>query len=52
MFGWDFIDSDSFKGQRSNVLKYTCLSIFLATFRYRVRGTCVPARAFHARLAR
>ena len=22
MFGWDFIDSDSFEGQRSNVLKY------------------------------
>ena len=21
-FGWDFIDSDSFEGQRSNVLKY------------------------------
>ena len=24
----------------------------LATFNYRVRGTCVPTRAFHARLAR
>ena len=22
MFGWDFIDSDNFKGQRSNVSKY------------------------------
>ena len=22
MFGWDLIDSDNFKGQRSNVLKY------------------------------
>ena len=21
-FGWDFIDSDNFEGQRSNVLKY------------------------------
>ena len=31
---------------------YTCLSILLATFNYRVRGTCVPARAFHARIAR
>ena len=32
--------------------KYTCLSILLATFNYRVRGTWVPTRAFHARLAR
>ena len=31
---------------------YTSLSILLATFNYRVRGTCVPARAFHARIAR
>ena len=30
----------------------TCLSILLATSNYRVRGTCVPARAFHARIAR
>ena len=30
---------------------YTCLSILLATFDYRFRGTCVPTRAFHARLA-
>ena len=22
MFGWNFIDSDNFEGQRSNVLKY------------------------------
>ena len=28
------------------------LSILLATFNFRVRGTCVLARAFHARLAR
>ena len=33
-------------------LHYTCLSILLATFNYRVRGTAVPTRAFHARLAR
>ena len=26
--------------------------IFLATFNYRVSGTCLPTRAFHARLAR
>ena len=32
-------------------LYYTCLSILLATFNYRVRGTCVPTRPFHARLA-
>ena len=31
---------------------YTCLSILLATFNYRVRGTCVAARAFHVRIAR
>ena len=31
---------------------YTCLSILLATLDYRVRGTCVPTRAFHARIAR
>ena len=31
---------------------YTCLSILLTTFNYRVRGTCVATRAFHARLAR
>ena len=23
MFGWDFIDSDSFEGQRSNLLRYS-----------------------------
>ena len=28
---------------------YTCLSILLATFDYRVRGMCVPTPAFHAR---
>ena len=32
--------------------RYTCLSILLATFNDQVRGTCVPARAFQARLAR
>ena len=29
-------------------MKYTCL---MTTFNYRVRGTCVPTRAFHAQLA-
>ena len=31
---------------------YTCRSILLATFNYRVRGTCVPTRAFDARITR
>ena len=38
-FGWDFIDSDSFEGQRSNVLKYpsdyvawTSLTVTTETF--------------------
>ena len=30
---------------------YTYLSILLATSNYRVRGMCVLARAFHARIA-
>ena len=29
---------------------YTCLSILLATFNYRVGGTYVPTRAFYARI--
>ena len=33
-------------------LQNTSLSILLATFNYRVRGRCVPIRAFHARFAR
>ena len=31
---------------------YTCLSVLLTTFHYRVRGTCVPTRAFQTRLVR
>ena len=35
-----------------NDIVYTYLSILLATFNYRVHGTCVPTRAFHRRFAR
>ena len=35
--------------QTSGILASVSL---LATFNFRVRGTCVPTRAFHARLAR
>ena len=36
----------------NGIIWYTCLSIVLATFGYRVRGTCVPTPAFHALLTR
>ena len=56
---WNFEDSRKVLAisvsefyQSIPVQHYTCLSILLATFNYRVRGTCVPTRAFHARLAR
>ena len=40
------IEKSSVNATASFDQKYTCLSILLATSNYRVRGTCVPARAF------